>query len=293
MTPPPKQVCAVLVAFHPSQQLLVNVSLLLDQVSHLVIVDNGSTGASLNLLRTLEADPRVSLILNPSNEGIATALNQGLKLGLKMGYSWVITFDQDSTVTPGMVIALLECIQSGSENTAIAAPSYIDRGLGTRLGEVREEDGTVRKVLTSGMLVPSWLFDRIGFMNEDLFIDCVDLEFCQRARAMGYRIVQCEAAQLLHSLGRLTKFRLFGREFEATNHNAARKYYQVRNRLWMLGHPRLGVRWRRDAWQEITSIGWDTVKVVLVEDHKLEKLFRIAQGAWDAAAGRMGKRVEL
>jgi rhamnosyltransferase len=292
MTPTAEQVCAIIVSFHPPQQLLNNVALLLDQVDHLVVVDNASTGVSANLLREIENDSRISVIFNPVNEGIAAALNQGLRQGLEMGYPWMITFDQDSTVSPSLVKTLLRCFLV-EKNIAIAAPSYVDRNLGARLGKDPGDHREVRSVMTSGMMMPAWLFEHIGFMNEALFIDYVDEEFCHRTRAAGYRIVQCGDAQLLHSVGRPTKFQLLGREFETTNHSAGRKYYQTRNHLWTMGRPRLDIVWWREAAKETKSMVWDTCKVILVEDDKLKKILRIAQGALDAMAGRMGKRVEL
>jgi rhamnosyltransferase len=290
--PSAQQVCAVIVTFRPSQQLLENVSLLLEQVGDLIIVDNDSFGTSANLLKEIQTCPRTSIIFNSSNEGIAAALNRGLKHGIEMGYRWLITFDQDSTVSPGLVKSLQRCLLV-EQQAAIAAPTYINRNLRTSINKERSENGEVKSVMTSGMLMPAWLFNHIGFMNEALFIDFVDDEFCRRTRAAGYRIIQCDEAQLLHSVGRPTKFRLFGCEFETTNHSAGRKYYQTRNHLWTLGRPTLRVEWWKETAKAMKNMAWDTFKIILVEEDKLKKILRIAQGALDAIAGRMGKRVEL
>ncbi len=289
--PVANQVCAVVVTFRPSQQLLENVSLLLEQVSHLIVVDNGSLGPPADLLKEIQTYARTSVIFNPSNEGIAAALNRGIKRGMEMGYDWLITFDQDSTVSPRLVKNLQRCFLV-EQHTAIAAPFYVNRNLRTSINKDRSERGEVESVMTSGMLMPAWLFNQIGFMNETLFIDFVDEEFCRRTRGAGYRIIQCEEAQLLHSVGRPTKFRLLGREFETTNHSAGRKYYWTRNRLWMLGPPTPQIEWWKEAAKAAKIMAWDTLKIILVEEDKLKKVLRIAQGAVDAIAGRMGKRVE-
>lgn len=288
-----EKICAVVVTFRPSAALLTNLSLLAEQVDHIVIVDNGSQGASLEMLQGAASSPQITLLPNPSNEGIAKALNQGLQHGLGLGHHWLITFDQDSTVTPGMISSLLQCFAGGDKRIAIAAPCYVDRNLGSRLGEDREANGEVRTVLTSGMLTPGWIFSQVGFMDERLFIDSVDLEFCYRIRAHGYRIVQIEDARLLHTLGRLTKFRLLGREFEVTNHSAARKYYQTRNRLWTLGLPQARAFWWKQAAREFKGMTWDFAKVLMAEEDKWNKTRRIFLGVWHAFSGRMGKRVEL
>jgi len=281
------------VTFRPSAALGTNLSLLAEQVDHIVIVDNGSQGPSLEILRSAVSSPKTTLLPNSANEGIAKALNQGLQHGLGLGYQWLITFDQDSTVTPGMISRLLHCFAGGDQRIAVAAPCYVDRNLGTRLGEDREAGGEVRTVLTSGMLTPGWIFSQVGFMDERLFIDSVDLEFCHRVRTHGYRIVQIEDARLLHTLGRLTKFRLLGREFEVTNHSAARKYYQTRNRLWTLGLPQAHTSWWKQAAREFKGMTWDFAKVLMAEEDKWNKTRRIFLGVWHAFSGRMGKRVEL
>lgn len=288
-----QSICAVIVTFLPTEQLVKNVQLLQEQVQQIILVDNGSTVQACALLQTLEQAEHITVLWNRENLGIARALNQGLQRGIELGFQWLITFDQDSTVTSGMVARLLQCFDSSSGNIAIAAPCYVDRVLGTRLGEDRDVHGEVRTVLTSGMLMPAWLFSHVGFMDERLFIDSVDLEFCNRVRSHGYRLAQIDDATLLHTLGRLTTFRLLGREFELTNHSAARKYYQTRNRLWTLGMPKARLTWWKQATHEFKGMIWGFAKILMAEDDKWQKTRRIGLGVVHAFFGKMGKRVEL
>ena len=44
-------------------------------------------------------------------------------------------------------------------------------------------------VITSGSFIPISIFNDVGFMREELFIDFVDIDWCLRARAKGYEIV--------------------------------------------------------------------------------------------------------
>lgn len=286
---PEMAVLAVVVTFRPTEMLLENLRLLLAQVSHVVLVDNASCESSLHVLRQAAALPAVTLINNAVNEGIARALNQGLQYGINHNYRWFITFDQDSTVTDGMVECMLSCFGLG---IGIVAPSYIDRNLGSRLGEDRDDSGKVRTVLSSGMLMPRHVLEQVGLMNELLFIDSVDHEFCARVISQGYQLVQTDRACLLHTLGRLSHLRLFGRNFEVTNHSAARKYYQVRNRLWTMGFPRANMTWWSLAAREAKSIMWDFLKVLLAEEDRWNKVRLMRLGVWHAFTGRMGKTIE-
>src|SRR5277367_2887275 len=72
-------VCAVLVTYHPDSELPARLSRMAPQVGALVIVDNGSAETELRMLRELAADPRIHLILNFENLGVARALNLGVQ----------------------------------------------------------------------------------------------------------------------------------------------------------------------------------------------------------------------
>ncbi len=59
-----KQVCAVLVTYHPDAELPSRVARVLREVGALVIVDNGSGEAALAMLRALAGDPRIEVVPN-------------------------------------------------------------------------------------------------------------------------------------------------------------------------------------------------------------------------------------
>ena len=73
------QVCAILVSYHPDAELPRRAARILEQAGALVMVDNGSGGKTQDMLRRIAADARVSLVLNPTNLGIASALNIGIE----------------------------------------------------------------------------------------------------------------------------------------------------------------------------------------------------------------------
>jgi rhamnosyltransferase len=121
-------------------------------------------------------------------------------------------------------------------------------------------------------------------------MDYVDVEFSLRSRRAGYRIVQSPEAILKHSMGRITRHRLFGRSFTSTNHSAARRYYITRNRFRLLASFLGDWSWSP---KETKSAILETVKILLVEQDRPAKLKSIVLGFADALAGRMGKRFDL
>lgn len=108
-------ICAVVISYYPAEQIIENVVTLLDQVDEVVIVDNGSDPATKELLGRLGHYPKVSVIYNHENIGIAAALNIGVKQAKKSEYKWIATFDQDSKVTPGMISTMLQVYEAYPE----------------------------------------------------------------------------------------------------------------------------------------------------------------------------------
>jgi rhamnosyltransferase len=283
---------AVIVSYNPSLDVLGNIAALRSQVSSIVVVDNGSSGQHLATLRDGRSQCGFELIENGANLGIAAALNIGLHEVRTKGFSWVAMFDQDSRVEPGFIDSMLDAWENAPNpsQVGIICPIYLDTSTGMVFPIQRSKTGEVLSAMTSGSLIPVQLFERIGTFNEPLFIDYVDIEFCVRTRRAGYRIVQSPRAVLHHSLGRITRHRLFGRWFASTNHSATRRYYITRNRCWVLWQFMGDWSWSP---REFHSALRDTIKVFLAEQDRPAKLKHMMLGFADALRGRLGKRFDL
>jgi rhamnosyltransferase len=289
-TPAPR-VCAVVVTYNPRPSFVENVAALSTEVDHIVVVDNGSSSETEVYLVGLEARLGCKVIRNHQNLGIAAALNIGVKYAMGAGFDWVATFDQDSRVSDGFISLMLETYRQAPhpEKVAVVAPSYVDRESGARWKVAPASDGSLLSAWSSGSLMPVGAIQSVGAFDESLFIDRVDTDFCLRARRRGMLILQSPAV-LFHSLGRITYHRLFGRNFEVTNHSAGRRYYITRNRLRLLARYWMDRPWaRRECWEILT----ENIAVLLVEDHKWQKFRAIIRGAVDALRGKTGKRIEL
>jgi rhamnosyltransferase len=284
-------VCAIFVTYNPPPTFIENIASAGAQVDHVVVIDNGSSRKTEELLKELETSPDRDVIRNDQNLGIAAALNLGVKKAIESGFDWIATFDQDSRVSDGFISQMLERYsQTGHpEDVAVISPSYVDRETGTPVRLRRSGDGKILTTMTSGSMIPSDVFCKIGLFDESLFIDAVDTEFCLRARRTGMQLLQSPAV-LYHSLGRTTYHYIAGARFGATNHSPARRYYITRNR-W-----RLLVAYAGDwpwVWREYRSMIVETVKIMLVEQDKWRKLRATVAGTVDALRGKVGKQVEL
>ncbi len=282
-------VCAVIVTYNPGADLLRNVLALRDQVKHLIVVDNASSGAALERVREVQAQISCTVIYNEANLGIAAALNIGFRVAVDNQCEWIVAFDQDSTVTGGFVPALLETAATASA-PGLICPVYIDRRSMTEMVMPRLPSGEPLTVMTSGSMLRRATYLKVGPFNERLYIDSVDNEYCLRIRSMGMHIAQSEKAILLHSLGKITFRRIGTKKLAATNHSPARCYYITRNRLYLIFHYPRAWRWILFSLQEMVR---EFMAILFVEQQKLAKIGYMLKGAADFARGRWGRQVPL
>lgn len=219
-------VLAVVVSFNGGYKTVRTVNALLGRVGHVRIVDNGSGPESRDLLYRLQEQSGVSLTLWADNRGVGAALNEGLLTARRLGYSWLLTMDQDSIVDDAMIEAFCDAVRRDSSLTCLTPVLLLDarRSL--------EGTATVDYAITSGNLVRLDLFDDVGYYDEGLFIDCIDFDFSLRVRAAGSRIVRVGGAFLHHELGDSpSSGRWLARSH--TYHSPLRRYYIYRNYLYI------------------------------------------------------------
>jgi rhamnosyltransferase len=283
-------VCAVIVTYHPSAKMLENIPNVLAQVQGLVVVDNGSNVESLGPLRVGAELLGFQLIENGENLGIAEALNQGVLWAKTTSYQWVVLFDQDSCITDGFVDHLLTSWKEHPQRERVVTmvPCYIDPLNGFEIPFHPAKDGGPVVTMTSGSLLPTWIFDRIGLFPSEYFIDYVDFEYSLRARAAGYLIARSSDAILFHTPGNPTPVRLFGISlFCTSNHSAMRHYYMTRNRIAIARkHFRAFPLWTIN---DLMYTGKEFVKILIGESDKRPKIAAMCKGLIHGITGRMGK----
>jgi rhamnosyltransferase len=282
----------VIVTTNPHPTFVDNIIAVAAQVGHVVVVDNGSSGGTQQLLQELETGMGCKVIRNRQNLGIAASLNRGIKYAIEAKCDWVFTFDEDSRVSDGFILQMLETYRQAPhpEKVALIAPSYVDRESGVNERLKRAGNGEILAAMSSGSAIPSSTILKLGFLDESHYMDAADTEFCLRARRKGMLILQSSAV-LFHSLGRTKYYRFLGMRFGVTNHSAGRRYYMTRNRLRLLmRYAAADWAW---TWRESRSMLLDAVKIVLAEDNKWRKFRAMIAGTADALSGKVGKQIEL
>lgn len=280
------KVFAVIVTFNPDlKRLMQNIALLKKQVARIVIVNNSNYSINCNNLKIIELG---------KNFGIAKAQNIGMEWSFAEGADFVLQMDQDSQPNSDMVAKLLEAyfyLQSKDYKVGLIGPQDHD----IRTKEVAKPRVVRPKMLTpsyymvndtlsSGSLISREAYFDVGGMDEALFIDCVDFEYCWRLRKFGYIVVRNKEAVLAHQLGEGKKNWFFGLKFSVCK--PIRHYYQFRNILSLIQRNYVPVYWRVSS---LFKLFRDIAFLPLILDSGKERISYMLKGVVDALRCRLGR----
>lgn len=271
-------VAAVVLAYEPEDDIVRNVRELRRQVARVFVVNNSPDMRSRGVLSSLLDDDGVRILEQPGNVGVAAGFNAGMRAALAEGFAYLWIFDQDSTVTEGMLDTLLDAHHALGATAGVIAPALRSHATGRIY---RRESGTtpidLDVVISSGSLFSRQLVEQIGMHDEPLFIDYVDHDICLRARRYGFRNQKVFGAVLDHRFGDSQATTLFGRRVYLSNYSPLRQYYMARNRMIVIKRFGLG-RW---FWEDLafTTKAW--TKVLLRETSRRAKIIAFFRGVRD------------
>jgi rhamnosyltransferase len=248
--------CAVIVTFQPdTHALLKGIGALSAQVDGIVVVDNAS--AELEFERIFESYPSLVLRKFGTNRGIGAAQNEGIAAARAGGFRHVLLLDQDSVPQAGMVDslrrALERLVEAGRRVACVGSrvrfPGSTDLSTFASSGWLRQtcrdHESIVEcdAVMSSGTFIPLDVIEAVGGMEEALFIDQVDTEWCLRARSQGYGVFGACGAILEHRLGETAQRVWAGRWRRLPRHKPFRYYYIFRNTILVSRRPYVSAMW--------------------------------------------------
>lgn len=232
------RVFAIVVAYKPDTDALRSLCVELGKSAEVIVVDNTPPEIASN---SLEGTYWHSM---GGNSGIAAAQNAGIRVALANGADVIAFFDQDSSANQQLLPVLVSAL--GQPPSGVAAPVCIDERSGAeyppylfnRWGWASPLPAVglsapveVDLIISSGSVVVADVFERVGLMDEDFFIDYVDLEWCIRCRQAGIPIRVVPSVTMPHAIGNqvietgpLTTF----------VHNPVRSYYRLRNAFLLI-----------------------------------------------------------
>lgn len=287
IAPSPRNTCPVIVTYHPDGSFPDRLKRVQSQFPSVIIVDNGSYSPVMP--DSQACSPQIHLVTNPSNLGIAAALNQGVNLAIQEGFEWVVTLDQDTMPAPDMLATLLDVYRKSGGGNVMIGSNYRDAH--RKRDFIRCTDAEIgfrgrKTLITSGTLIPLSLFKTMGFFREDYFIDSVDHEFCLRARAHGFRMLISCRPVMEHGIGAHVENVSKLRQFLSVDHSPTRKYFIARNTIatvksYFLQEPLWSMR-------QAARLLADLVSVLLFENEKLKKTTAFMVGIAHGVTGKLG-----
>jgi rhamnosyltransferase len=281
---------------------------LLCQVGAVLVVDNtpAERRDTEQAIMALDAQGAgLRLIRCGENLGIAAAINIGVEAARSEGYEMVLLNDQDSLPADDMVSQLLSTFDALSKSgmqVGSVSPGYIDEVTGDRFGFQVLRPGRwlysvaaassadpwieVLTSITSGTLIPIAVFDAVGVMREDYFIDDVDIEWCLRARSKGFRIFGTARALMRHRLGDDSFALWYLRWRQVSTYRPLRLYYRFRNFIALCREEHTPLGWKvRASWYWLGNL----YAYLLFSPNRLANARYIARGLYDGFRGRMGR----
>jgi rhamnosyltransferase len=241
------KIYSILVAYNPDVGILCDsVERLTLQTDFVVVCNNSDFSIELDMVK-------VKVFNFGENIGIAKAQSIGMKWAFENGADFILQMDQDSIPENGMVEKLMnsyELIDKLGYKIGIIGPRDYDKDTKEYSKALINKEKNIPNtsismipdILSSGSLIHKDVYVLVGGMDDDLFIDIVDFEYCWRMEKFGYLIFKDQEALLAHKLGD-GKVKLFN-FIDINIGSPFRHYYQFRNILYMMKRDYVPVYWK-------------------------------------------------
>ena len=289
--------CAIVVTHKPDITALLKLLGQLNKETDFIVVDNGSPEID-RLSESITVYERSQKFLRlDKNQGLAKALNIGIKFALENNNDYIFLFDQDSSLCDlfisRMIAAYTEANKFSKKEIAAVGPRIINPQTmrqtpfkvfnrlvfrTDRLYAASRMHFVADFLITSGTLLIAKHIGTIGSMKDNYFIDNIDLEWCFRAKSKGYDLIGTNDAVLYHAIGERSSDPLV-RAGIIAQHNPARTYYSSRNRVHLYGAAYSPIGWKlRDIVRFFIKVVW----LLISSDDRKKYWQNIRSGIKDA-----------
>ncbi|MCJ7792778.1 MAG: glycosyltransferase family 2 protein [Candidatus Marinimicrobia bacterium] len=199
----------VILNFNGGKNIVECLKSLKNEEVKLVVVDNNSSDNSVEVIR--KNFPKVKIIRNNKNLGFSQGNNAGILYALERNADFIMLLNQDCVAKNNFLYFLLK------NKSDVVGPAiefkrgkklYYDYGgrVNWLIGRTTHQESTVylnnyqncnKLNLDSGnvdfisgcaMMVKRSVFEKIGLLDEKFFLYFEDVDFCLRAKKVGFRI---------------------------------------------------------------------------------------------------------
>lgn len=233
------------------------------QADEIYLLDNGKCSIELQDLPS-----NYKYIKNESNLGLSAAFNKIIESLKLQDEDILLFFDQDSVIPDEFITKLLKSFQKYevSHNVGLIGAAFKDSNTNKNSNRrIKKHIGDsvylVPTLITSSMLTRYRYLKKVGFWNENYFLDLADFELAFRYRRMGLSCAVNESVMFTHVLGE----NIVGKEHYL---NPFRYYYIIRESTKLLTE-KIGLF---DKSHFLFAIFFYPIFILLFEDKKKERL---------------------
>jgi len=179
-----------------------------------MVVDNGSTDGSVEYLRSI---PWIRCIENSDNRGFTRANNQAIALcddGSDVVLlnndtevvqdDWLTQLQRSAYKSPDIGIVGARLRQPGGMLQHAGTYMPIDTFWGQQIGSLEKDinqynsDAEVEGVVFACAYIKREVLNKVGLLDEDYFSYFEDTDYCLKAKRLGFKIICCGSATLIH-----------------------------------------------------------------------------------------------
>jgi len=192
-----------------------------------IVVDNGSTDGSQNMVK--KKFPKTKLILNKQNLGFTKANNQGIKMAKG---EYILLLNSDTYLIENSFRKLLDKARSIGENLGALGPLLLseDRSIQQSVGffphlpqvfywmsfiddlpggtllrpyhvdhdSFYQKEQEVDWVTAGAILVPRKVIQKVGGLDEKIFMYGEEVEWCYRIKKAGFQVYFSPDTKIVH-----------------------------------------------------------------------------------------------
>lgn len=269
--------------------------------ARILLVDNASTDGTREMLQQqgwLSRDD-VELLPLADNTGGAGGFSAGIGHAARTGADWIWVMDDDAIPHPDALRALMSQPLDPANLYGSVAVSG-NRLSWPMLAKGAPERNTVyqtsqlQPVIDAnfipflGLLINRSMVERIGVPDAGFFIAADDVDYCVRARANGARLLLVGDSRIEHPASERYAIRLPWRPFYSLRLVPWKRYYDVRNRIFVArNHYGLAL-----YYATIPGSILRLFATLIHEPQRGKQLWAFLAGMTDGLLGRKGRRHE-
>lgn len=271
---------AVVVLYNPVREEYENIHEYCSDLDELILIDN-SEQPSEDMVQDVFKDIEtceIKYLFSNANLGLCAGMNKGMRIAHEDGCDWCYTNNPDSRFENDLTgIYKRILLQEQDPRIAILGPQFSYDRI-----KLKKREGVydVDWLMMSGCLVNVSIFLQAGGFDERIFLDGLDVEFGFRLKQLGYRVLECREAVLIHKPAVTRTKRILWYSLKYGWDKPVRYYYQARADVFINAH------YKTNYGKKDMLIRF--MKILLLFDNKKEYLSMFRQGIMDARRGKWG-----